>query len=123
MSKLTKGQRTREKILKSALRLFAREGFASTSIQKIADQCGISQTAVLQHYSSKKNLLEAIRLHVNDSNWEFVDKNIHLEDDALTSLTKHCSGNLEWALKNKDQAQIIILFYYYGCFDQFSCFL
>ncbi|WP_270573443.1 TetR/AcrR family transcriptional regulator [Bacillus glycinifermentans] len=49
-----------EKIIKAGLRLFAKNGFASTTIQEISNECGISKGAFYLHFKSKDALLLAI---------------------------------------------------------------
>lgn len=43
-----------------ALELFATDGYASTSLQQIADRAGVSKATVLYHFSSKEVLLESV---------------------------------------------------------------
>jgi AcrR family transcriptional regulator len=47
-------------ILASARRLFAREGFDHTSIDRIADEAGIAKGAVYHHFRSKNELFERV---------------------------------------------------------------
>jgi AcrR family transcriptional regulator len=115
--KITKGQQTKIRIIESAMDLFAQNGFARTSIQNIADACGLSQSAVLQHFGTKENLLNEMRLSVSQSNHSWVDGQIKVTDDALTALTKHMFENINWAYHHRRQAQIIVLNYYFGCYD------
>jgi len=49
-----------EKILKAALELFAREGFAATSTSKVAKHAEVSEGLIFRHFKNKKGLLEAI---------------------------------------------------------------
>ncbi|PXW96282.1 TetR/AcrR family transcriptional regulator [Mycolicibacterium moriokaense] len=52
---------TRERLLDAAIRLFARQGYAETSIADIQRDCGLSagSGALYKHFSSKRALLEA----------------------------------------------------------------
>ena len=52
---------TRERLLDAAIRLFARQGYAQTSIADIQRDCGLSagSGALYKHFSSKRELLEA----------------------------------------------------------------
>ncbi len=50
-------------IIKAAITLFAQKGFASTSIQEIATESGISKGAFYLHFKSKEALLLAILNH------------------------------------------------------------
>jgi len=50
----------KEKILKSALELFANEGVSATSTNKIAKNAGVSEGLIFRHFNNKKGLLSAI---------------------------------------------------------------
>ncbi|MDM4762668.1 helix-turn-helix domain-containing protein [Galbitalea sp. SE-J8] len=50
---------SRDEIIAVALVEFARDGYAGTSLQAIADAAGLSKSAVLYHFASKQALLEA----------------------------------------------------------------
>lgn len=49
-------------ILEAALRLFAVEGYHSTSTSKIAKEAGVSEGLIFRHFKNKEGLLEAILL-------------------------------------------------------------
>ncbi len=50
----------KQKILESALKLFANEGFVAVSTSKIAKEAEVSEGLIFRHYKSKKGLLEAV---------------------------------------------------------------
>ncbi|MCM2998878.1 TetR/AcrR family transcriptional regulator [Paenibacillus cellulositrophicus] len=50
----------KEKILESAIRLFAEKGYQATSIQDIADDCSIAKGSLYKHFSSKEELYISI---------------------------------------------------------------
>lgn len=50
----------KEKILKSALELFANEGVNATSTSKIAFNAGVSEGLIFKHFKNKKTLLNAL---------------------------------------------------------------
>jgi AcrR family transcriptional regulator len=50
----------KDKILKSALELFANEGVNATSTNKIAINAGVSEGLIFKHFKNKKGLLNAI---------------------------------------------------------------
>lgn len=58
----TTGQRSEsaERILQAARELFGRDGYDGTTIKQIADRCNLSDAAVLYHFRSKREILEAI---------------------------------------------------------------
>ena len=53
----------RIQILTKAFALFAEEGYASVTYQKVADRCGISRTAIYKYFQNKEeNFLYAVKL-------------------------------------------------------------
>jgi len=59
-AKARQSAETREAILTSALRLFARHGMAGSSIDQIAQEAGITKGAIYWHFDSKDALFDAI---------------------------------------------------------------
>jgi AcrR family transcriptional regulator len=53
-------EESRDRILTSALRLFARHGYAATSVRMIAVEAGVSQGLMYNYYAGKGALLRAI---------------------------------------------------------------
>ncbi|MGY5353167.1 TetR/AcrR family transcriptional regulator [Wenyingzhuangia sp. IMCC45533] len=47
----------KEKILESALHLFAKEGYTATSTSKIAKDAGVSEGLIFRHFGNKSKLL------------------------------------------------------------------
>lgn len=54
------GRERRARILRDATALFARDGYADTSLREIAERVGVSKSALLHHYPSKDALLRAV---------------------------------------------------------------
>lgn len=53
-------EESRERILSSALELFADKGFSSTSVRSLAARAGVSQGLLYNYFDSKLDLLRAI---------------------------------------------------------------
>jgi AcrR family transcriptional regulator len=51
---------TRAQILDAARKLFTRQGYQRTSIREIAEQLGMTKTAVLYHFPAKADILAAL---------------------------------------------------------------
>ena len=51
---------TRARILEAARELFTREGYAQTSMRRIADQIGYTATAIYHHFQDKDSLLNEL---------------------------------------------------------------
>ena len=51
---------TRENILMTALRLFARDGYEAVSVSRIAGELGVTKGALYKHYKNKQDILDSI---------------------------------------------------------------
>ena len=59
-SALSKGSKTKEKILKHALKLFSAKGYKATTVRDIAGSVGIKQSALYNHFKNKDEILETL---------------------------------------------------------------
>src|SRR2546423_8954964 len=98
-----KGDLRREQILRTAVDLFSRKGFAGTTTKEIARAAGVSEAMVFRHFSKKTDIYDAIlsdhECHEGmrfpwESDAELIDA-INRKDDAavfyrlaLNALTK-----------------------------------
>lgn len=60
---MTKGKRTAARILDAAEELFARDGYAATSLRDIAAATGIQQPGLYKYFSSKEDLYRSVYEH------------------------------------------------------------
>ncbi|UTI66764.1 TetR/AcrR family transcriptional regulator [Paraconexibacter antarcticus] len=60
----SKGQQRATAILEAALRCPARDGFAATSLQRVADEAGLNKRAVIYYYDSREGLFGRVVEHV-----------------------------------------------------------
>ena len=51
---------TKEKILMTALQLFARDGYEAVSVRNIAEELGITKGALYRHYKNKRDIFDNI---------------------------------------------------------------
>ena len=56
MSIVIEHEKRRKEILEKALDVFMDEGFANTTLQKIADYCGITRTTLYIYFKNKKEI-------------------------------------------------------------------
>ena len=61
---------TKERILETALALFAQNGFLGTSMNDIAKQLGITKAALYKHYEGKQQILDRIVERMNRMDYE-----------------------------------------------------
>lgn len=51
---------TRQELLDAALELFARQGYAATTVRQIADVVGVRDSAMYAHFQAKRELLDTL---------------------------------------------------------------
>lgn len=61
-----KGIERAERILEATVRCLARDGYAATSIQAVADEAGASKRMVLYYYGSREGLFAAVITRLGD---------------------------------------------------------
>lgn len=61
---------TKERILETALELFAQSGYLGTSMNDIAGKLGITKGALYKHYTSKQEILDSIVERMNKNDYE-----------------------------------------------------
>jgi AcrR family transcriptional regulator len=104
---------TREKILNSALNLFAKNGYHGTSIRAIADSVGIQKSSIYNHFSGKKAIFSELfkKLAPIDMEEEFYKSKILNENEDPVEIL-HFFGRLiidEMKDKNKSKWLKIML--------------
>ncbi len=84
-------QKSMTMIKETALELFARLGYHSTSISKIAKEAGISKGLLYNYFNGKEELLEAILMDAVDGNeewWNAIMENIEDPYEQLKQITE-----------------------------------
>lgn len=61
--RMTKGERTRERIIDAAADLFAGQGFRAVSLRDIAAHAGLTHAGLLHHFASKDEVLVRVLEH------------------------------------------------------------
>ena len=89
-----------EKILNAALKLFAEEGYRTTSTSKVAQEAGVSEGLIFRHFKNKEGLLEAI-IQLGEERAKIMFADIVLETDPKQVIKKTiCMG--EQNLNNQE---------------------
>jgi TetR/AcrR family transcriptional regulator len=70
-------EKTKETVLKAALKMFAREGFYNTKLREIADLAGTTHSLIRHHFGSKDDLFKAV-----------IDYGLNLHEKRLLKIIK-----------------------------------
>jgi len=89
-SALTKGARTRERLLDLAQQAIVEKGFNATSIEELVDAAGITKSGFFYHFSDKQDLARQLIRHWIEDDvemWDALESRARmLSDDPLQSL-------------------------------------
>jgi len=64
---LSKGSKTKAKILKTALKLFSTKGYKATTVRDIAGSMDVKQSALYNHFKNKDEILETLVAELTSS--------------------------------------------------------
>lgn len=112
---------TKEEMIEAAIVLISRLGLETTSFQKIADECQVSQGAPLYHFKNKFGLFEAIASYIIERKQRLFDSVLEPTDNAYEKLVKFYQSELSWALIYAAEAEVYMnLFALSGFNPEFS---
>lgn len=93
----------KEKIIFSALHLFAKNGFTETSVDIIAKHAKVSKGLTYIHFKDKEDLLRAV---IESTITEMTEEMMEIENFSISSLLQNLKMSL---IKNKDIIRLSIL--------------
>jgi TetR/AcrR family transcriptional regulator len=102
-----KGKKTREKIFKVATKLFAKYGFAGTSMDDIADRVGIRKASLYHHFSSKQEIYEELIERVFSEVIRIFQVSFS-SGDILKDAENFVSKIMNFILQNEDYVKILL---------------
>ncbi|PGT77122.1 TetR family transcriptional regulator [Bacillus sp. AFS040349] len=114
-SKLSKKQTEKQqKIVETAIKLFAEKGYANTSTSEIAKAAGVAEGTIFRHYGTKDNLLLSVILPFFKDSLPMMAEEVFKEvmsekdttfDEFLKALLKN---RIEFFSANKEIFQVVI---------------
>jgi AcrR family transcriptional regulator len=97
MKKVTFTQSARRaQIVAAAIEVIAEVGWAQTSIRKIADRVGVAMSAVLYHFGTKDNLVDAIIEEMYRSALSVVAPALDAEPTSTGKLAAYIRANIAY---------------------------
>ncbi|MFS0862821.1 TetR/AcrR family transcriptional regulator [Fredinandcohnia sp. 179-A 10B2 NHS] len=103
-----------QKIVETAIKMFAEKGYANTSTSEIAKIAGVAEGTIFRHYGTKDNLLLSVILpfikealpSMADNVFKEVIKDESIKfDDFLRGLIKN---RIEFVMENREIFQVLV---------------
>lgn len=98
----------RERVLKSALTLFAQQGVSGTTVEQIAEKAEVSKSNLLYYFSNKDQLyLDVIKQLLNV--WLAPLQSFSAEQNAIDTLTDYIRVKLEMSRDNPAESKLFCM--------------
>jgi len=99
---LSRGERTRQRILQAAAQCFAASGFSRTTVEQIAASAGVSKGIVYHHFHGKEPILEALRERTLEewSRASGIAAHVERSGSVLAGVERSLRGSLDYAKSN-----------------------
>jgi AcrR family transcriptional regulator len=110
-------ENTKEKILLAALRLFAKDGYEGVSMRIIAEELGITKSALYKHYESKQEIFDSIVTRMKER-----DRGKANEFDIPVGTLEEATDAQRTAALQKIKAFSLDMFRYWTTDEFASCF-
>ncbi|MES2092235.1 MAG: TetR/AcrR family transcriptional regulator [Actinomycetota bacterium] len=90
----------------AAVDLFARHGFANTSVQQIVDAAGVTKGAMYHYFRSKDDLLFGIYEHLLTLQGEHLEAIVSTDDTTAEKLRAACVDVIETSIEFLDEGTV-----------------
>lgn len=98
---------TAQRIIESALELFARHGYAGVSVRDIAERAGVKKALVFYHYENKAHLLDQLLEHYYTSYQQALRVGAQPEGSLTERLHRLLDANLDFIEENLDYVRLV----------------
>ncbi len=99
---------TRQRILDSALSEFARYGFESANVERIALNAGFAKGTVYNHFASKRDLIEQLIDQVADLHCDFIRERVLAQNDPIQRLRAFYMAGFDFVQQFLPQARLAL---------------
>jgi AcrR family transcriptional regulator len=101
------GHERRAEILAAAQRIFVSEGYAGATIRKIAEEVGVSPTAIYMHFPDKHSMLMELGLSALEEMIRGAQEIAAGPGDPEEKIRQIMRAHIRFALKNKTAYQLV----------------
>jgi AcrR family transcriptional regulator len=104
----SKGVRQQQEILDAALRCLGRDGYAATSLARVAEEAGVSKRMVLYYFDSRESLFVQLTKSIGDRLLKQLEDSIAgIQDPGVVT---QAAFSRMWSAITSDRALLIALF-------------
>jgi AcrR family transcriptional regulator len=104
----SKSQNTRQAVLESAIRAFARRGYASTSVDAILEASGLSKPTLYYYFENKAGLFRAILAFAYDETFRLMNEAATRARTAEKKLVNVAEALFVFARAHEDLMRLVL---------------
>jgi TetR/AcrR family transcriptional regulator len=93
---------TRQQILKAALKRFAAQGYAGTSVQEIVDAARVTKPTLYYHFRNKAGLYRALMDWAFEERYRLLQEAVARGGSLAQQLTEICAASFKFIQKNRE---------------------
>jgi AcrR family transcriptional regulator len=97
---MTKGEKTREKILETAIKVFREDGFNNGSVLKIASRMGIRNSTIYYYFKNKSEIYNALGLKFKNGILERIKESISPKKTQFDNIKEIIKAYLVYIKEN-----------------------
>src|SRR6266478_1636350 len=97
----------RETVLASAVKAFARRGYAGTSVQDILDAAGLSKPTVYYYFESKAGLFRAILAFAYDESFRLMQAGLKGKTSCEQRLVEVAAALFDFANQHQNLTRLV----------------
>lgn len=113
-SALSKGERTRIRIIEAATDLFFKQGFYQITLSQIAGTVGLTQQAIYRYFDSMDDIIVAACLHWVKEAQGYIDTGALELKSAKEQLRLMVEANFAYSMKNRKKDALLLGLYYHA---------
>jgi len=113
---ISKGKKTRQRIIQEAMYCIANYGDRDTTFQKIADRCNISQPLVVHYFKAREDIFPTVLMHALEEARSKTVKEIDRGNTAKDKLLRYFRVSFS-IFRESQVSSIYLTLYYFAGFD------
>ena len=106
MTRTDSHSRTRQRLLRAALRHFAHSGYAAAAVQHIVDDARVSKPALYYHFKDKAGLFQALVDEAHDQRYRLMQSAVARRKDLEGRMVEILVSSFDFLRRNRELMRI-----------------
>jgi AcrR family transcriptional regulator len=117
---LTKGERTKSRIIQKSISTIARFGFEGVILSDIAKAADVTRASIIQYFGSREELIEQTIRHLDQNSRPFILEFMTAHSEITNLIERYVRANFSWARSRRDEAVLLVYLMTRASYDRRS---